>query len=1422
MNKNFWFAAMSLLIFGGSVSDIFAQAVMQVRGRQRFPWSKAVDIDYTLSEVSDPGSVVVQIRARDQISGETILLAPEALSGPLPASNGTHRVTWDPQSQGVALESSEVIYSVSLHPSAPNYYVIDLTGGSEAASYPVSRLSEMPAGGWTDEYKTNKLVLKKIPAGSFVMGSPTNELGRAPFEKQHEVVLTRDYYMGVFEVTQAQWFKVMGTSPSQQVGPDRPVESVSYQDIRGGSAGSTWPDSSTVDPDTFLGRLRSRTGVKTVDFPTEAQWEYACRAGTGTSLNSGKEITQAWEACPNMDQVGRYMGNYLDGKGNPAYNNYHTAVGQYRPNAWGLYDMHGNVCEWCLDWYAEDYGSAAADPRGPRTGDYRVLRGGGFTHSAASCRSASREFFIPSGRAWYYGFRLAMAADALSSESDGASAELARGDSAPTALSNWTEPILLMPDRPVSFVTPDWWEPMGDSSVTFMTNGVPIGSAPSGDLFAWTPPAGAWLLTLSCSDGTHSDDAAIRVWEPLAVQDVRACQRYPWDNRVDIDYTVTGVLDETDLSIRIEARDPSTHILLASEALSSVPSVSRGRHRVTWNPVSQGVTHGSTNLVYTVALYAPEVTCLAHSPQSRGSLGTAPRLIAQAASAPTLLAKWTGDLQVPAGGKLPLTYSDRWDGVPGGTILLTANGEAFGPTSGEGVTVWTAPAQPQRLCLAHREGGVETRVNVLVTGKIGLSVISPIGDVLPPVGSNLIEIASSVTASAPACVQVSSGERGFCTGWTGTGSVPAIGSGTNLNFTLEMPSTLTWKWRTEYLLAASVSGSGRVTPSAAWVAKGGMQVFTASPGPNSRWAGWAGDLSGCTTNGPSITIPADHPRAVSARFESAIRVESVKSRQRFPWKRLVDLDYTVSGVDTPDGLSVRILGREESRGTNFVIHATHPAPPAVSGTHRTTWDPLADGITFESENLVYTILILSPEGEVLSQNDSAPSRLRQWSDELRVAPGDELPLAYSDRWDGVPGGEITLAADGEVFASQTGEGEEMWTVPGDRAQLTLTHTDGDRVDQILLRIWEPELTLSIGKWGKGKLTTSAGETTLPGGSTHALQVPFGSDVSLSFLPDAGFGVREISAGGAAYTTNLVLHLQSVESNQAFSVQFQPQPETRIRWKLARSTGLYYAQITFPWYDGYGEAMGNLRFLFPDRTDSAGIIYAQLRKGVDAADLLSTFGAAAYRGVTLQQGALSGYAANDRVAFGVRDTTFEASETGVPADERAIALYVRQLARPEQGNEAAANVGNFIGYLAWETGGAWLYQAVGERYPLGPVAARPIGVAALNLAHSLGISPVILRAGDLPTPHLRLTDFALSPDGAQGRFALSLGDEKRAVLQGIPRTRDQLRLWTADTPAGPWREVTGVTWDDASGFIVPPDDRPHAFYRVTFKPRQTFE
>ena len=224
-----------------------------------------------------------------------------------------------------------------------------------------------------------------IPPGEFVMGSPADELGRSPDETQHRVTLTHGFWLGKYEVTQAQWEAVVGSNPSQFKGIILPVESVSWNDISGSGG--------------FLEKANQQGASKGGFYlPTEAQWEYACRAGTTTALNSGEDLTTSMGACLNLTTIAWYGKNS---------NEETHRGGLKKANAWGLHDMHGNVWEWCMDWTGNYPSQAITDPRGPNSNSIRAVRGGGWVSDAGSCRIAARRNYPQNGVNNYVGFRLA-------------------------------------------------------------------------------------------------------------------------------------------------------------------------------------------------------------------------------------------------------------------------------------------------------------------------------------------------------------------------------------------------------------------------------------------------------------------------------------------------------------------------------------------------------------------------------------------------------------------------------------------------------------------------------------------------------------------------------------------------------------------------------------------------------------------------------------------------------------------------------------------------------------------------------------------------------------------------------------------------------------------------------------------------------
>ncbi len=191
----------------------------------------------------------------------------------------------------------------------------------------------------------------------FWMGSPEGELGRSSDETRHPVKLTRGYWMGKYPVTQRQWVSVAGENPSafKQSGLDAPVENVSWEDVQ-----------------EWIGKADRKLGFAGLRLPTEAEWEHGCRAGTTSALNNGLELVSEDGYCPNLARVGWYA-KTSEGKTQP--------VGKLRGNGWGMHEVHGNVWEWCQDWYGDYAKGLVVDPRGPGSGSLRVFRGGSWTSS---------------------------------------------------------------------------------------------------------------------------------------------------------------------------------------------------------------------------------------------------------------------------------------------------------------------------------------------------------------------------------------------------------------------------------------------------------------------------------------------------------------------------------------------------------------------------------------------------------------------------------------------------------------------------------------------------------------------------------------------------------------------------------------------------------------------------------------------------------------------------------------------------------------------------------------------------------------------------------------------------------------------------------------------------------------------------------
>ena len=284
------------------------------------------------------------------------------------------------------------------------YCVVDLSQGPESEKYPVSYLCDVPVGGWTKEYKTNKLVLRQIQAGSFLLNG------------KYKAQLTHSYFIGVFEVTQKQYELVMGEDASMENGKGdvRPVDMACYSELRGADLGKNWPASPKVDANSFFGKLQDKTGLR-FDLPTEAQWEYACR--TGESTNQYNFAGNSTDDSSELGQKMCYAASSIGG---------HCAVGSYAPNSWGLYDMHGNVSERCLDRNGETIGGD--NPVGSDTGSFTLTKGGHWMSEAKYCISTNKFAIGDAGRSYggvgVVGFRVALTLGELNFEISPASRDV--------------------------------------------------------------------------------------------------------------------------------------------------------------------------------------------------------------------------------------------------------------------------------------------------------------------------------------------------------------------------------------------------------------------------------------------------------------------------------------------------------------------------------------------------------------------------------------------------------------------------------------------------------------------------------------------------------------------------------------------------------------------------------------------------------------------------------------------------------------------------------------------------------------------------------------------------------------------------------------------------------------------------------------
>ena len=360
------------------------------------------------------------------------------------SGKSTYTITWQADQawpgkdgNGFKIGSNGARARVTAWPldNTPDYMVVDISAAAKPNTQRYYPAVEFLPGGLfgRDEYRTTQIVMRKIMAKNvtWTMGSTSDERWRtAGVEDTHLVMLTNNYYIGVFEVTQKQWSLIQQDAwPSHfnniEYRSMRPVEKVSYNEIRNSgsdnvaNSNNDWP----ADPNenSFLGRLRLLTGID-FDLPSETQWEFAARAGHGDGKWGDGSKIKSVETDENLRRLARYASNdgKINGTDTPASSctakNGTAEVGTYDKNSWGLYDMHGNVYEWCLDWYEKDitkyngkvninFDSPSKNLSG-ENGANRVKRGGTWWGVATNARPAARFSAVPTTRDTGEGFRL--------------------------------------------------------------------------------------------------------------------------------------------------------------------------------------------------------------------------------------------------------------------------------------------------------------------------------------------------------------------------------------------------------------------------------------------------------------------------------------------------------------------------------------------------------------------------------------------------------------------------------------------------------------------------------------------------------------------------------------------------------------------------------------------------------------------------------------------------------------------------------------------------------------------------------------------------------------------------------------------------------------------------------------------------------
>lgn len=388
------FAAASLMAAAPVVSDVVMQQ-SNGGGRVQVTYNLDIPAIVTLDVQTNVDANAAADAAAGWVSIGDIHLRTASGDVNKIVEKTSGRIYWHPEKdwlEGGDLPNVRAVVTAWATNSPPNYIAMDLIAPYNVRFY--TSPEAFPEGNCTSRvYKTEKLVMRRVPAAGveWYMGSPTDEYGRenantSAKETRHSVTLNEDFYIGIYPVTVCQLYRFYGWSYSaDSEGAARQVldsSYVTYNAIRGSvGEGVDWPttDIYTIGSSSGLKKIRDKLGY-TFDIPTEAQWEYACRAGTGTSLNIGVSPTTSASLAEYREIVGH------------ARSVKNVDVGTTKPNAWGIYDMHGSIARtWCRDWFVSDLGSADDTiGNGPTTGTTRVLRGTSFASYDNEIRSANR------------------------------------------------------------------------------------------------------------------------------------------------------------------------------------------------------------------------------------------------------------------------------------------------------------------------------------------------------------------------------------------------------------------------------------------------------------------------------------------------------------------------------------------------------------------------------------------------------------------------------------------------------------------------------------------------------------------------------------------------------------------------------------------------------------------------------------------------------------------------------------------------------------------------------------------------------------------------------------------------------------------------------------------------------------------------